>query len=395
MFRWRLSRLLFGLIAAAGVLTGAGKLFLGTAFAARQVVTRLGTVIGAPVRIGEVSLGYVASELRDVHVLETLPTAEPPPWTTFRGVEADLSLWQLLSGNVADGVVALRDASVVLRFDADNRLLTRLPTPEVTGAAYPLIRVEGGQFTIQKEGVPDAVFRGISLELRSDGTRLSLSGRVVDPEWGEWTVGGGQDSPTAPFTLELRTVRPVHATQELLRKAPFVPPVTWQHVQCDGVTPCDVLVRLGGGAPRTHYRVVLDPKDTKVYVPSIRLAADGAAGRVIVEDDVVTLERVRGLSSGGDLRVASRMDFTGETNVLKFSIEAGGMHLRRLPETWKVPALEGRVSGKAELELQTRAGHRTKASGSGEGTVQMLSFLPPFRLRLEATERGFRFMPVR
>jgi len=27
--------------------------------------------------------------------------------------------------------------------------------------------------------------------------------------------------------------------------------------------------------------------------------------------------------------------------------------------------------------------------------VQMLSFLPPIRLRLEATERGFRFMPVR
>ena len=59
-----------------------------------------------------------------------------------------------------------------------------------------------------------------------------------------------------------------------------------------------------GGAPRTHYRVVLDPKDTKVYVPIIRLAADGASGRVIVEDDVVTLERVRGLSAGGDLRVA-------------------------------------------------------------------------------------------
>jgi hypothetical protein len=395
MLRLRLTRLALGMLAIAVLLSGAGKLFLGSAFAARKVVTRLGTVIGAPVRIGEVSLGYIASELRDLHVLETLPTAEPPPWTKCRGVDADLSLWQLLSGKVADGVVTLRDASVVLRFDANNNLLTRLPTPEVTGAAYPLIRVEGGQFTIQKEGVPDAVFRGISLELRSDGTRLSLSGRVVDPEWGEWTVGGGQESPTAAFGLELRTVRPVHATPDLLRKAPFVPPVTWQHVQCDGITPCEVLVRLGGGATRTHYRVVLDPKDTKVYVPSVRLAADGAAGRVIVEDDVVTLERVRGLSAGGDLRVASRMDFAGETNVLKFSIEAGGMHLRRLPDTWQVPALEGKVTGKAELELLTRPGHRTITRGSGEGSVQMLSFLPPFRLRLEATERGFRFMPLR
>jgi hypothetical protein len=395
MFRFRLTRLFIGLIAALGALTGAGKLFLGSALAARQVVTRLGAAIGAPVRVGEVSLGYTASALRDVDVLEKLSTAAPPAWTTCRGVEADLSLWQLLSGNVGDGAVTLRDTSVTLRFDADNRLVTRLPTPEVTGAALPLVRIEGGQLTIQKDGVPDAVFRGISLELKSDGPRLTLSGRVVDPEWGEWAVGGGQDSPTAAFNLELRTVRPVRATPELLRKAPFVPPVTWQHVQCDGVTPCEVLVRLGGGSPRTHYRVVLDPKDTKVFVPIIRLSADGASGRVIVEDDVVTLERVRGLSAGGDLRVGSRMDFASEPHSLKFSIEAAGMHLKRLPDSWQVPALEGKVSGKAELELLTREGHRTAARGSGEGSVQMLSFLPPFRLRLEATERGFRFLPVR
>jgi hypothetical protein len=395
MLRPRLTRLVIGLIVAVGAVAGAGKLFLGSAYAARQVVTRLGTAIGAPVRVGEVSLGYTASALRDLDVLETISTKEPPAWSTCRGVEADLSLWQLLSGNVADGAVTLRDTAVTLRFDANNRLVTRLPTPEVTGGALPFLRIEGGQLTIQKHGVPDAVFRGIGLELKSDGPRLTLSGRIVDPEWGEWNVGGGQGSPTGPFTLELRTVRPVHATPELLRKAPFVPPVTWQHVQCDGLTPCEVLVRLGGGGPRTHYRVVLDPKDTKVFVPIVRLTADGAAGRVIVEDDVVTLERVRGLSAGGELRVGSRMDFTGETNSLKFSIEAAGMHLKQLPESWKVPAVAGKVSGKAELELLTRAGYRTKASGNGEGSVQMLSFLPPFRLRLEATERGFKFMPVR
>src|SRR5262245_64797283 len=103
MLRWRLTRLAIGMLAIAVLLTGAGKLFLGTAFAARQVVTRLGAAIGAPVRVGEVSLGYIASALRDVDVLEAIPTTEPPAWTTCRGVEADLSLWQLLSGNVGDG----------------------------------------------------------------------------------------------------------------------------------------------------------------------------------------------------------------------------------------------------------------------------------------------------
>src|SRR5262245_11960181 len=162
MFRPRLTRLIIGTITAAAVLTGAGKLFLGTAFAARQVVSRLGTAIGAPVRVGEVSLGYTASTLRDVDVLETTPTAQPPAWTTCRGVEADLSLWQLLSGNVADGAVTLRDTAVTLRFDDNNRLVTRLPTPEAVGGTLPLVRIEGGQLTIQKDGVPDSVFRGIS-----------------------------------------------------------------------------------------------------------------------------------------------------------------------------------------------------------------------------------------
>src|SRR5436305_13242722 len=105
MLRPRLTRLIVGLIVAAGVLTGAGKRWLGSAYAARQVATRLGAAIGAPVRLGEVSLGYIASTLRDVDVLETIPTAEPPAWTSCRGVEADLSLWQLLRGNVADGAV--------------------------------------------------------------------------------------------------------------------------------------------------------------------------------------------------------------------------------------------------------------------------------------------------
>jgi hypothetical protein len=390
MPRLRLVRLLIGLVAGAGVLTGGGKLLLRTDFAAREVLARLRDAVGAPIHVGDMSLGYTGSSLRDVEVMEAAGTAEPPRWSSCRAVEADLSLWQLLRADMAGGVVTLRDAAVTLRFDTDNQLVTRLPAPKPTAGLLPVVRLAGGQLTIQKQGVPDSVFRGIALELRGDGERLALSGTVNDPEWGEWAVGGGQDAATGPFTLELRTVRPVHVTPDLLRKAPFVPPVTWQHVECEGDTPCEVVVHLGGGAPRTHYRVVLDPTNTKVYVPIIHLSAEAARGRVVVEDDVVTLEGIRGLAAGGDLRIGSRMDFTGDAHVLKFTIEAQALNPRRLPESWQIPAVEGKVSGRADLEVITRAGHRTAARGSGEGSVQMFSFLPPLRLRLEATDRGFR-----
>jgi hypothetical protein len=390
MPRLRFVRLLLGLFAGAVALAGGGKLLLGTGFAARQVVARLRDAVGAPVRIGDMSLGYTGSSLRDVEVLEAVGTKEPPRWSSCRTVDAGLSLWQLLRGDMAGGVVTLRDAAVTLRFDADNRLVTRLPVPKPTAASLPVVRLDGGQLTIQKDGVPDSVFRGIALELRGDGERLTLSGTFNDPEWGEWAVGGGQDAATGPFTLELRTVRPIHATPDLLRKAPFVPPVTWHNVECEGDTPCEVVVHLGGVAPRTHYRVVLDPTNTKVCVPIIHLAAEAARGRVVVEDDVVTLEGVRGLAAGGELRVGSHMDFTGDPQVLKFGIEAQALNPRRLPDSWQVPAVEGKVSGRADLEVVIRAGHRTAARGSGEGSIQMFSFLPPIRLHLEATERGFR-----
>ena len=170
------------------------------------------------------------------------------------------------------------------------------------------MRIEGGTFTLRREGIPDEVFHNIRLELRTDGERQTLSGTVDDPDWGPWTVSGGRETAAEPFTLILKTAKEVHATMPLLRRAPFVPPSTWRAVECDGDTTCEVTLRFAAGEP-VRYRADLSPHDTAVYVPSIALRATGASGRVVIDDNLLTLTNVRGAASGGDVWVGSTMDF--------------------------------------------------------------------------------------
>jgi hypothetical protein len=227
------------------------------------------------------------------------------------------------------------------------------------------------------------------LEVRGTTEKMSISGTVDDPDWGTWAVSGGHESATSAFTLVLRTTNEVHVTPVLLKRAPFVPPVTWRQVELEGDTTCELTLRF---EPDGHvrYRVVLAPHDTKVHVTSIDLRAEAARGRVVVEDDVLTLENVRGLAAGGDLRVGSTMDFRGGASLLRFAIEANVLNPGLLPKRWTVPPLPGQVSGKADLELYIRDG-QTTTRGRGEGTAKVLPIMPPIFLRLEADGRGFRF----
>jgi hypothetical protein len=319
--RQRLKRLLLMTAALAALLAAVGKLALASAYASRQALARLTDAVGAPVRVGEVQLGFLATALRNLEVLENTPSSGPPPWSSAAAVEAELSLWQLLRSDLAAGAVTLRDV----------------------------------------------------------------------PDWGPWTVAGGRVSAADPFRLVLKTAKEVHATPALLRRAPFVSPVTWREVELDGHTDCEVDLRFPPDGP-VRYRVELHPHDTRVTVRAIDLTAYPARGRVLVEDGVVTLEDVRGTAAGGDVAVGSVMDFRSPVaSVLRFTVDAGRVGLKRLPESWRAPRMDGEVAGRADLELTIRGGRAT-TRGRGEGTVRpALPFVPPIRVTLDADGRGFRF----
>jgi hypothetical protein len=382
------------LLAVIGLAYFGGVWLLRSAYAADQVASRLAAAAGAPVRVGGFDLGFGRSSLSGLEVCERDASAAAPPWLTIGAVDADLSLFQLIRGNLTDGTVTLSNVHVILRFDRDGRLLTRLPEPAAEeGGQLPVLRLVDGTFTIRREGRPDETFHNINLDLRNEGPQLVLTGALDDPDWGPWMVAGTRASATAPLAFNLKTRRIVHVTPALLRRTPFVPSNVWEQVTCEGDTPCEVAVQFNA-VPPLNYSVKLEPRNTRVFVSSIELRAEAARGTVEIADDVLTLENVRGNTSGGELKLRSRMDFRGVASIMQFSIEAGLLSLAQLPVHWGVPALKGNLSGKAELEVTSQVGG-TIVKGEGEGSVRVPLLPVAVKLHLTADGRRIRFHLVR
>ena len=216
-----LKRRIIALVLLVAVLAGLAKLALASDYAVHEATARIQAAVGTPVKSQSVALGFTASALRGVQVFETAATAAAPAWTTAQAVDADVSLWQLLSNDLGGGVVTLRDVAVTLAFDRDGRLITRMPAPPEVAGPLPVVRLEGGTFTLRREGVPAETFHNIKLELRTDGERQTLSGTIDDPDWGPWIVSGGREKAADPFALVLKTAKEVRATLPLLRRGPL------------------------------------------------------------------------------------------------------------------------------------------------------------------------------
>jgi hypothetical protein len=387
----RLTRRLVVLMLLFAALTVLAKLTLASNYAAEETLNRITAAIGAPVKAKKVHLGFSASALSGVQVFEAAATEKEPCWTAVGAIDADVSLWGLLTNDLGGGVVTLRDVAVTLCFDHDGKLTTRLPAPVEATGPTPLVKLEGGSFTLRYAGRPDEVFHNIRLELKTDGEKQTLSGTIDDPEWGPWKVSGGRETAAGPFKLVITTSREVHATMPLLRRAPFVPPTTWRAVECDGLTNCELTLTFVPGEP-VHYRADLSPHDTAVFVPSISLRAAGASGRVVVDDNLLTLTNVRGAAAGGDVRVGSTMDFrTRGTSILGFAIGISKVTPRLLPDNWQAPRLDGQIEGKADIQLTLRDGFLPVTRGQGKGTLQLSRYLPPVNVYMESDGQGFRF----
>src|SRR4051812_1588094 len=66
---------------------------------AQQVATRLKSVYGAPVRVGEVDVGLGSTTISNFELFEEDSDAKDQPWLKVASLTADVSLWDLISGN--------------------------------------------------------------------------------------------------------------------------------------------------------------------------------------------------------------------------------------------------------------------------------------------------------
>jgi hypothetical protein len=390
------------------VLVVALRLLLASSFTTSRVAAQLTDLTGAPARLGSADVGFKNTSLSRLQLFEAgANPAADTPWATADEVTANLSAWDLLKGSTSPSRLELKNAVILLRFDKDSHLLTRLPTPAGERAGYPTVTFTNSKVTIRQEGRPDLVVGNINGTLTPHGKRLDLEGAVkADPTWGDWEASGWLEPATGACTGTLRTDR-IHLTQAQLEGLPFVPPVVWTHFQAkEGDTPVELTLRYDAVARATHYRVGLEPENTTVRVPSIDLDAVDAAGQVIIEDAVVHLLNVRGEMfdprdnvRAGDVYTNGTLDFTNPTvSRLEFHLTVQRVDIHHLPPKWPQPPKiveAGKLSGHADLVL-TIDNHKLNTSGQGEGEITEARIFKkeltkPITIRMKTTGSGFEF----
>jgi uncharacterized protein involved in outer membrane biogenesis len=383
-------------------LVGAARLYLTSQRVARRVADRMADVLGGTVSIRAVDIGLTRdTTLEGLAAYQGDGTGAEAPWLEVERAFADVSAFGLVVGELPRDVT-LHEPSVTLRFDRDNHLLTRLPTAKKTPEALPEVRIEGGRFTLEQEGRPPMAASGLQAKV-DGGPGIHLKGTIDDPYWGKWEVEASLDPQTKVLTLQLDS-GPTHVTMEMLHALPFVPKKVWEEVQVEGDTPVHFTqtfrpAETPGGKPVVHYRIELEPRNTTVYIPCIKLHAEQASGKVVIEDKVVTLIGVQGRSADGEIKTDAVLDFRPADSKLSFKIDVQGLVLHGLPKTWKVPAgIDGKLTGHADLQVTVVKG-KARPQGKGEGRIdnpRLGVFHPkkPIRITMHADEHGFKFRPT-
>jgi hypothetical protein len=407
--RRRLRNAVLSLLLAAGLVWGLSRYFLDPQRLAFVFAERLETAYGGRVGISAANVGIGSSNLNDLQLFELGAGSNDPAWLTVRTVSADLSAWRMLCGERKPKALILDGAAITLRLDETGHLLTRLPGPSAHKESLPHFHLTRCRVTLQQQGHPQFIVRGVEGTLTDDGQTLTLSGAIEDDTWGKWRFSGRLEKATAVLHFEMTTTG-VHVTQKMLDELPFVPAKTWQHVQCEGDTPATVEVKhtpVSGAAPGQltkegfHYRIVLDPTATSVYITRINLHAEQARGHVVIADKVVYLENVKGLASDGELRTKGELDFRVKPAQMHYDVQAERIDLHQLPQTWPLPVqirqktVSGRLTGRADLHLVVVDGKaQTRGEGEGEVTDTRVLGIPlrkPVKLTLHADGAGFVF----
>lgn len=378
------------LLVFVGVALIAARWVLSSAGTAQRVARALRDRLDLPVEVEEASVGLTGgSTFGGLRV----PDAGDPstPLVSIDRVETDLSALGALSGGLPKQLT-LSGVKVTLRFDRSGKLLTAVPGGGTGKTPLPRIDLRGVEVTLRQEGRAPVVLHGKDGTIESTDEGVTLTGSIVDPYWGDWSVGGRMKRDRGGIDLTMDATD-ADVTQEKLNRLPFVDPSVWKEVQAEGRTPVHLTAHVGGGESDVHYRIEMQPRDTRVHVAAIDLRAEKASGRLIIDDARVLLKGVKGRAAGGALAVDGELDFTGPASRFGFKVRADDLAVSDLPAAWKLPVQSGRLTGQADLKLTVRNG-TLETHGEGKGRISGVEFAGgtgTIDLRLSGDGRRLRF----
>ena len=357
----------------------AARVYLSSEAVTRQASARLQAMLGAPVEVDSADVGLTgSSKLHGLRIFEPGDDAKKTPIVAVDAASADVSALDLLRG-VSPGQVTLGGASIALHFDADGNLLTRLPRPKTGGGPMPHLHIDGAKLTLNQDGRKPMLIQGVTGDLTPDGADFKAGGSVNDPFWGAWSLSGSLagESGTVDLTLDAKDVM---VDRDRLTGLPFAAPAIWDEVMVVGKTPCNFNLRFQlQDHPAIHYRVRCAPDDAKVWVRSIEMNAEHAAGAVVVDDNLVQLRGVHGRFAGGAIATDADLDFRKPEWVLAFStVSVDKVVWHELPKPWVEALLpeflkdykpDGVFKGRAtDIRVSLNDG-KVQVAGTGQGEI--------------------------
>jgi translocation and assembly module TamB len=368
----RLLRILIVLAIIGIGLFLAARWYLTSPGVARKAADQLTRLCGGPVRVEHANIGLKSSTLSGVHFHEEGTAGQT--WLSVGTVQADVSLWELASGEARPRRLDLKGARLTLRFDQNGRLLTRFPSTRPSQGEIgplPTVDLEESEVRFRKEGGGEIVLGHVKGTLRSEGSQLVLKGEGSNPRWGKLLFSGRIDPRTGAAALDVKSPGLVHVTQQMLSELPFVPPTIWQEVQAEGDTPVHVKLTYDRSAGTVHYRAELEPKSTRVNVPAAALQGTDASGKLVIDNGLVQLRGVKGRAHEGTLQTDADLDFRGPATHLNFrKLEAHNLDIRLLPKSWGLPEeLEGRLDASGSV-LVTIENGKVSTSGNAKGEIR-------------------------
>jgi hypothetical protein len=336
----------------------------------QQVTTQLEALYGGPVRVEQVDVGLATTTISGFELFEPgSDHTKDTPWLKVGLLNADVSLWDLISGAARPTSVTLKGALVLLRFNRRGDLLTRLPK-QVTGRATQPSHLkalaeamfEKGEVIFRKDGRGDLTVTNVSARLNNQAGRLVLSGSGHNDELGKLLLDGSLENESSLATFTIKSEARAHVTQAFLDRLPFVPAEVWDEIQiAEADTTAELTLTYDLTQKAVHYRVDLAPQNTKLFMPAIDLAAHSASAKVTIDDNVAQLRDVKGKAYGGSLSAQADVDFRGAVRKLAFTnINVENLDIHELPEDWNIPAVvrksfaKGKLFGNATLEMTIR-----------------------------------------
>ena len=361
--------------------------------AARLVQEKLQARLGVTAEFDRMSVGITETSVEGLRIHEREAPPEMAPFVSVGQPDLDIASIGAIRG-ASPKSIRFHDAAVLLRFDRNGDLLTRLPKGGAGEGEFPTIQIESGSLTIRQEGRADSVFHGIQLTLTPEKDAVAITGNVEDQAWGKWTASGTiPTAGTKPGQLTFKTAQPQKVTPDLLNQVPFVNPNAWTHVVLSGTTTARLDLTIDPTTDNVSYRIALEPTGTFVNVPSIGLEFADANGKLVAEGSVVTLTDVRGKAADGEVRLDSRMDFGGADSKLRFMADLKNMEVRRLPRNWQLPPqLDGRLSGKVDFTVHLPDAGGTRVEATGKATIHEARLrgqkVPPIELDVQTRSGG-------